>query len=146
MSDLTHARSRDKYKVFADEVEQDALFVRELALHTPLIKLPWLSTATRSVWAKLECNQLTNSFKIRGAYNAIRKLSPNTHLFTASAGNHGLAVSYVAQHLGRACTVYVPVNASELKLRRLVESGAHVEAAGKDLFEASEIARTRFWK
>ncbi|WP_095144943.1 pyridoxal-phosphate dependent enzyme [Pseudomonas sp. Irchel s3b6] len=141
MDDLICARSSDKYQQFSNEVEQDALFIRELALHTPLIRLSWLSTATRVVWAKLECNQLTNSFKIRGTYNAIRKLSPNIPLFTASAGNHGLAVSYVAQHLGRACTVYVPVNASELKLRRLVDSGAHVEAAGKDLFEASEISR-----
>ncbi|TBN50266.1 pyridoxal-phosphate dependent enzyme [Pseudomonas sp. BGI-2] len=141
MNDLTRTHSSDQYQKFANEVEQDALFIRELALHTPLIRLPWLSTATRSVWAKLECNQLTNSFKIRGAYNAIRKLSPDTPLFTASAGNHGLAVSYVAQHLKRTCTVFVPANASELKLRRLVDSGAHVEAAGKDLFEACEIAR-----
>jgi threonine dehydratase/cystathionine beta-lyase/cystathionine gamma-synthase len=141
MNDFARTLSSDQYQNFANEVEQDALFIRELALHTPLIRLPWLSTETRSVWAKLECNQLTNSFKIRGAYNAIRKLSPDTHLFTASAGNHGLAVSYVAQRLQRTCTVYVPVNASELKLRRLVDSGAHVEAAGKDLFEACEIAR-----
>ncbi|POA17466.1 hypothetical protein C1886_21695 [Pseudomonas sp. FW300-N1A1] len=98
MDDLICARSSDKYQQFSNEVEQDALFIRELALHTPLIRLSWLSTATRVVWAKLECNQLTNSFKIRGAYNAIRKLSPNIPLFTASAGNHGLAVSYVAQH------------------------------------------------
>lgn len=141
MDDLLCTRSGERYEQFSHDIERDALFIREFTLNTPLIKLPWLSTATRTVWAKLECHQLTNSFKIRGAYNAIRKLSPDRPLFTASAGNHGLAVAYVARHLQRVCTVYVPVNASELKLRRLVDSGAHVEAAGKDLFEASMIAK-----
>ncbi|WP_416195031.1 pyridoxal-phosphate dependent enzyme [Pseudomonas sp. MH10] len=50
-------------------------------------------------------------------------------------------MSYVAQEMKRKCTVYVPVNASELKLRRLINGNACVEAAGKDLYESSEIAK-----
>ncbi|WP_455285884.1 pyridoxal-phosphate dependent enzyme [Cupriavidus necator] len=127
----------------AADYRRDAIHVRQFALHTPLIRLPWLSTLTRKVWAKLECNQLTNSFKIRGAFNAMRKLSPGQAIYTASAGNHGLAIAYVARALGRVCVIYVPVNASELKLRRLIQGGASVETAGRDLHEATLIAKGR---
>jgi threonine dehydratase len=133
----------NKYTDLSNEIIQDSEFVRKFALQTPLIHLPWLSTSGRQVWAKLECNQLTNSFKIRGAYNAIRKISPDAPLFTASAGNHGLAVAYVAQRLKRRCTVYVPSNASELKTRRIIALGADVRPAGKDLFEATTFARAQ---
>lgn len=123
------------------EIMQDALHVRQFALRTPLIHLPWLSTASRTVWAKLECQQITNSFKIRGAFNAIRKLTAGQCVYTASAGNHGLAIAHVAQALGHPCVVYVPVNASELKLRRLIQQGASVEQAGRDLREAAIVAK-----
>ena len=131
----------DEILNFSNEIYNDALHIKKFALRTPLIQLHWLSTKTRKVWAKLECNQLTNSFKIRGAYNAIRKLDKNVKIFAASAGNHGLAVAYVSNVLERDCTIYVPVNASELKLRRLIHCGITVESAGKDLFESSNIAR-----
>lgn len=125
----------------AEEISQDAAHIRQFALHTPLIHLPWLSTETRTVWAKLECNQITNSFKIRGAFNAIRKLPSGQRVYTASAGNHGLAIAHVAHTLGHPCVVYVPVNASELKLRRLVQHGASVEPVGRDLYEAAIVAK-----
>lgn len=70
--DLNHHNVDNTVRV--EEISQDAAHIRQFALHTPLIHLPWLSTETRTVWAKLECNQITNSFKIRGAFNAIRKL------------------------------------------------------------------------
>ncbi|MFM0068704.1 pyridoxal-phosphate dependent enzyme [Paraburkholderia aspalathi] len=126
-----------------DSIKHDAGHVRQFVLRTPLIRLPWLDTPDRTVWAKLECNQLTNSFKVRGAFNAIRKLPPGQSVHTASAGNHGLAVAHVARALGRTCVVYVPVNASELKLRRLIQHGASVESVGRDLHEAAIVARAQ---
>jgi threonine dehydratase/cystathionine beta-lyase/cystathionine gamma-synthase len=126
-----------------DQIIEDAAYIRQFISRTPLVRLPWLSTSERTVWAKLECNQVTNSFKIRGAINAIRKLPPDQSVFTASAGNHGLAIAHAARVLGRPCTVYVPVNASELKLRRLIQQGASVEPVGRDLHEASLAARAQ---
>lgn len=127
----------------AEKIKKDAMHVRQFALRTPLIRLPWLSTPNRKVWAKLECNQITNSFKIRGAFNAIRKLPPGQCIYTASAGNHGLAVAYVARSLGRQCVVFVPVNASELKLRRLMQYGASVEPVGRDLHDAALVGKAQ---
>lgn len=127
----------------AEQIKQDAAHIRPFTLRTPLIRLPWLSTPDRAVWAKLECNQLTNSFKIRGAFNAILKLPPGQRVCTASAGNHGLAIAHAAHTLGRHCVVYVPVNASELKVRRLVQQGASVEPVGRDLHEATAVAKAQ---
>jgi threonine dehydratase/cystathionine beta-lyase/cystathionine gamma-synthase len=122
-------------------IGQDAGEIQKFATQTPLIRLPWLDTPDRKVWAKLECNQLTNSFKVRGAYNAIRKLDPSVPVVTASAGNHGLAIAYVADKLGRKSKIFVPANASELKLRRLINMGAEVVPVGRDLYESTQIAQ-----
>lgn len=94
--------------------------IKDNVLKTPLIRLPWLDTNYRKVWAKLECNQLTNSFKVRGAYNAIKNIDSNKTIITNSAGNHGLAVAYMLKKLNRNRKIFVPENASELKLRRLI--------------------------
>ncbi|WP_165915123.1 pyridoxal-phosphate dependent enzyme [Rhizobium sp. PP-F2F-G48] len=110
-------------------------------MRTPTIRLPWLDAPGRTVWAKLESRQLTNSFKFRGAYNAIRKLDATAPIVTASAGNHGLAIAHVAQMLDRQSRIFVPAAASELKLRRLIGMGAEVVPAGRDLFESTQLAK-----
>ena len=63
-----------KKLITPENIEKDSIEIEKFALKTPLIRLHWLDTPKRKVWAKLECNQLTNSFKVRGAYNAIRKI------------------------------------------------------------------------
>lgn len=122
-------------------IENDSIEIEKFALKTPLIRLHWLDTSKRKVWAKLECNQLTNSFKVRGAYNAIRKIDENIPVVTNSAGNHGLAIAYTLQRLNRKGKIFVPENASELKLRRLINMGAEVIPVGKDLYKCGENAK-----
>lgn len=122
-------------------IENDSVEIEKFALKTPLIRLHWLDTPKRKVWAKLECNQLTNSFKVRGAYNAIRKIDENIPVITNSAGNHGLAIAYTLQRLNRKGKIFVPENASELKLRRLINMGAEVIPVGKDLYNCGENAK-----
>lgn len=123
------------------KIKEDSKEIKKFALKTPLIRLKWLDTNNRRVWAKLECNQLTNSFKVRGAYNAIRKLDPNITVVTNSAGNHGLAIAYTLWKMGRKGKIFVPVNASEIKLKRLINMGVEVIPVGKDLYECGEIAK-----
>ena len=122
-------------------ISDDAASISEFVLNTPIVRLPWLDAPGRKVWAKLESKQLTNSFKVRGAFNAVRKLPPTIPVVTASAGNHGLAIAYVAEKLGRKSRIFVPANASELKLRRLIGMGAEVVPVGRDLFEATKAAQ-----
>ena len=123
------------------EIENDSIEISKVALKTPLVRLHWLDTSNRRVWAKLECNQITNSFKVRGAYNAIRKVDTNIPIITNSAGNHGLGIAYILWSLKRKGKIYVPVNASEIKLRRLINMGVEVIPVGKDLYECGQIAQ-----
>src|SRR4029453_5300366 len=69
---------------------------------TPFVKSLWLSDLSGGdVWLKLESLQLENSFKARGAFNAVIPCleRPNTpaRLVTASAGNHGRALAAAAE-------------------------------------------------
>lgn len=106
-------------------------------LRTPLVRLPWLDDGRRKMWAKLECSQVTGSFKIRGAFTALSALHQGQSVVTASAGNHGLAVATAAQWLGRDVRIFVPLGASEPKVRKLQDMGARVEFFGDDLYDAA---------
>lgn len=110
-------------------------------VRTPTVRLPWLDIAgKREVWAKLECWQLTGSFKARGAFNALTCLPESDTCVTASAGNHGLALAAAACKLGQRAEVFVPTTASELKVRRIIAAGARVTIVGRDLAEATDHA------
>lgn len=69
-------------KITPLSIQEDSKEIRKFALKTPLIRLHWLDIPNRRVWAKLECNQLTNSFKVRGAYNCIRKVDKEIPIIT----------------------------------------------------------------
>ncbi len=101
-------------------------------VRTLIAELPWLSSNNRRVWAKLECLQRTGSFKLRGAYNALHLLAPDT----ASAGNHGLAIATLARELGLQANIFLRLTASEIKIRRLRAVGARIVQGGGDVYEA----------
>src|SRR5690348_262779 len=85
-------------------------------VRTPLERSRLLSERCGTdVWLKLECFQLTGSFKLRGALNALLLAPEAKRVITASAGNHGLGVSRAAALLGRSAVVVVPQTASEAK-------------------------------
>jgi threonine dehydratase len=85
--------------------------IRGIALRTPLIASRTLSARTaQSVWLKLETLQPTGAFKIRGAANALKRLTASQReigVVCCSTGNHGRAVAYVAAKLGIPATVCV---------------------------------------
>jgi threonine dehydratase len=91
------------------------------------------------VWLKFECFQLTGSFKLRGALNALLLLDLPTRVVTASAGNHGLGVARAAALLGVNSTVVVPETASQAKVDALRHSGAELIQVG-DTYDAAEAA------
>lgn len=104
--------------------------LRGIARRTPLERSPWLSAqAGTDVWLKLETQQRTGSFKLRGAYNAIASLSDEERargLVTASAGNHGQGVALAASLLGTRALVFVPADAPVAKKRRIARWGAEL--------------------
>ncbi len=97
---------------------------------TPLRRSDALSRATGGdVRLKLELEQPTGSYKIRGAFNAALTLVEQfgarpPRLVTASAGNHGKALADAARELGLPLTVYAPEHAPRTKLDAIRASGA----------------------
>ncbi len=88
----------------------------------------------QDVWLKLECLQVTGSFKARGALNRVLALPPEQArrgIVTASGGNHGLAVAYAGRAIGAPTTVYLPRLTPAEKAKRIERWGATVIRAGE---------------
>jgi threonine dehydratase len=95
------------------------------------------------VHLKLENLQETGSFKLRGATNKIVSLTPedqNRGVITVSTGNHGRAVSYVAQQLGLTAIICLSENVPHNKIQALKQLGAEVIVQGQSYDEAMELA------
>lgn len=115
---------------------------------TPLVRSAHLSARTGAdVWLKLECQQPTGSFKVRGALNKVGLLTPEEKahgLVTASAGNHGLGVAYAAQSWGDASAdIFVQANAPRTKVDKLRHFDVTLHLEG-DSYEAAHQAAEAF--
>jgi threonine dehydratase len=102
--------------------------VADLAVRTPLVRLHH-ADAPAEIHLKLETLQPINSFKIRGAGNAIRSAPEalRAHgLLTASAGNMAQGVAWVARELGLTATIAVPEHAPQAKLAAIERLGGRV--------------------
>lgn len=104
--------------------------IKDYVYDTPLIRLDYISEALgTSVYAKMENMQRTNSFKIRGALNKIRKLSPEElekGVVTASSGNHGKGIATCAKMLGIPAKIVLSDTSTELKRQMIRDLGAEV--------------------
>lgn len=95
------------------------------------------------VWLKCENFQRAGSFKVRGAYVRIARLSESERargVVAASAGNHAQGVALAAGLLGTAATVFMPVNAPLPKVAATKGYGARVELVGATVDEALAAA------
>lgn len=95
------------------------------AVRTPLVRLH-VDDAPAEIYLKLETLQPINSFKIRGAYNAMAAAPRDelaTGVVTTSAGNMAQGVAWAARELGIRCTVIVPDHAPETKLAAIERLG-----------------------
>lgn len=111
-----------------EEIEAARERIRGAALRTPLVRLR-LEDAPAEIYLKLETLQPINSFKIRGATNAIRSAPPSAWakgLVTASAGNMAQGVAWAARELGVSATIAVPEHAPEAKLAAIARLGGRV--------------------
>jgi threonine dehydratase len=119
--------------------------LRGTALVTPMEGSRWMS-ALAGAEVKIKCENLqrTGSFKIRGAYLRISKLSPDERargVVAASAGNHAQGVALAAQLLGIKATVFMPNGAPIPKEKATRGYGAHVEFVGTTIDECLVRAR-----
>lgn len=125
--------------------------IAPLVRKTPLISSsPLMDRAGAPVYLKLENLQETGTFKLRGATNKIYRLSKAQKargVITASTGNHGRAVSYVARQLGIEAVVCLSQDVPGNKINALRQLGAQLEIFGQsqdDAFErAAELVEKR---
>lgn len=116
-----------------------------VAIETPLEESRWLAKVVGGpVLLKAENLQRAGSFKIRGAYLRMSRLTPEERargVVAASAGNHAQGVALAAQLLGIRAVVYMPFGAPIPKEKATRGYGAEVRFAGSTVDEALVHAR-----
>jgi len=103
-------------------------------LRTPLVKLD-LGEGGPDIRLKLESLQPTNAYKIRGAANAVARLSDEERsrgVWTISAGNAGQGVAYAARQFGIPATIVAIETAPQTKLDRMRALGATIVPVSYD--------------
>jgi threonine dehydratase len=110
--------------------------VYEAAVRTPLVRIELDEGAPiRELHLKLEVLQPIGSFKIRGAYNVVRQLSPGElkdGVWTVSAGNAAQGVALAARKVGAPCSVMVMDTAPATKIDAIRRLGASIVRASYD--------------
>jgi threonine dehydratase len=106
------------------------------AVRTPLVRIELDPGApVRELYLKLEVLQPIGSFKVRGAYNVVRQLSPDAlkdGVWTVSAGNAAQGVAFAARKVGAPCSVMVMDTAPAAKLDAIRRLGASIVTASYD--------------
>src|SRR6478735_7352605 len=139
-----HAMS-DVPTVGLADIEAAREVLRGVAIETPMEESRWLSAlAGGPVQLKCENLQRTGSFKARGAYLRISRLSPEERahgVVAASAGNHAQGVALAAQMLGIQATIFMPEGAPIPKEKATRGYGAEVVFHGRYLEDSLKEAR-----
>ena len=114
--------------------------VYDVAEETPLDYAPNLSARIHnSIFLKREDMQPVFSFKIRGAYNKMAKLSPQAlkrGVICASAGNHAQGVALSASYLGVRAVIVMPTTTPQIKIDAVKNRGGEVVLAGESYSDA----------
>ncbi|MEN3032827.1 threonine ammonia-lyase, biosynthetic [Chromobacterium amazonense] len=114
--------------------------VYDVAVETPLELAPNLSRRYGNrILLKREDLQPVFSFKLRGAYNKMAKLTPEQRargVITASAGNHAQGVALSASKLGCEAVIVMPVTTPQIKIDAVKQRGGQVVLSGDSFNEA----------
>ena len=150
-----HCRTMNDDSVWSPDKRQripkteEILKARQLLTGT-VRKTPLQSSRTFSgltgtnLFMKLECLQVTGSFKVRGAFVKVSRLSDKQAgygVIAASAGNHAQGVAYAAAIKKIPCTIVMPQNASPAKVAATRSYGAKVVRQGANYDEAWEATQ-----
>jgi threonine dehydratase len=113
---------------FALSARACAAALRELFAETPLQRNDYLSARhDADIWLKREDLAPVRSYKLRGAFNAMRKvrsIQPDQRRFVcASAGNHAQGVAYACRHFGVEGVIFMPVTTPQQKIGKTAAFG-----------------------
>jgi threonine dehydratase len=144
MNDDSVWRSAKKAPTYDDIVKARSL-IGDTVRKTPLqYSNTFSKLAGTKVFLKLECLQLTGSFKVRGALAKVGRLSEKQAGYgaiAASAGNHAQGVAFASARKNVSCTIVMPQNASPAKVAATKSYGATVVQKGLNYDEAWEATQ-----
>lgn len=108
---------------FAQAARQSTRALRELFPRTPLQRNDYLSRRYGAdIWLKREDLSPVRSYKLRGAFTAMRKVRANNpaqrEFVCASAGNHAQGVAFACKHFGVKGTIFMPVTTPQQKINK----------------------------
>lgn len=113
-----------------DDVKSAAAVIQGIATRTPLLRSIELDRLSGGrIYVKADCLQLTGSFKFRGAYNRLSRLSEEEKkrgVVAYSSGNHAQGVAYAAKILGIDATIVMPEDAPSMKIEKTRSHGARI--------------------
>jgi threonine dehydratase len=143
---MSDAATEDAVRIpTLQDIETAREVLRGVSVYTPMEESRWLSSvAGGPVLIKAENLQRTGSFKIRGAYLRMSRLSAEEKaagVVAASAGNHAQGVALAAQMLGIKATVFMPSGAPIPKEKATRGYGADVRFHGASIDEALVAAK-----
>ena len=109
--------TREKFVQGARAAERE---MRAVFPETPLLRNEHLSERFEAdIWLKREDLSPVRSYKLRGAFNAMRKAIPDHSLFVcASAGNHAQGVAFMCRHFGVGGVIFMPVTTPQQKIQK----------------------------
>jgi threonine dehydratase len=127
-------------------IEEACNRIYAIARPTPIARLPRDSRVPLStrVFAKMEQQQVTGSFKLRGASNKIFSLAPDVAVkgvVTSSTGNHGLGVAAAAAARSIDAEIFLSSQVPEAKWKKIAAYGARIRTIGANPLEAELAAR-----
>ncbi len=133
---------------FALAADAAAQALRDLFPPTPLQRNEHLSAKyDADIWLKREDLSPVRSYKLRGAFNAMRKRVPDQSNFVcASAGNHAQGVAFACRHFGARGTIFMPVTTPQQKIDKTKMFGGdrvEVRLTG-DYFDQALVAARYF--
>jgi threonine dehydratase len=137
---VTEVQVQRKNEILLDDIYKAMERIRGFAFRTPAYR----AFSEQNLWLKLECFQPVRSFKIRGASNKIDSIPVKEReergIITASSGNHGLAVAYVANLLRIKATIVLPETVIQDKLEWIQSLGARTILHGRQQDERAKKA------
>lgn len=136
---------------FPTQARKATAALRELFPETPLQRNDFLSARyDAEIWLKREDLSPVRSYKLRGAFNAMRKVrarQPDQHQFVcASAGNHAQGVAFACRHFGVQGVIFMPVTTPQQKIDKTRVFGGdniRIELTG-DYFDQTLAAAQTF--
>jgi threonine dehydratase len=136
---------------FATRAREATTALRELFPETPLQRNDFLSARYGAeIWLKREDLSPVRSYKLRGAFNAMRKVrarQPDQHQFVcASAGNHAQGMAFACRHFGVKGTIFMPVTTPQQKIDKTrVFGGDSIEIVLTGDYFDQTLAAAQAW-